>query len=145
MRLAVLLTAAAVVAGSLAASAPSAIHGRLCGQIGHGPKNAWTWAYGGRTTHFHGDTWSVFALPAVPCSAPMKAARGLLAAWSAAKPGATLSARGWICDKVGIPASFGGGSDGVSCADYGGDSAKTFAIVMLAPYSPADALKRLNG
>ena len=146
MRLAAVLAVTAVVAASLAAQAQTAIHGRLCGQVKHGPADAWTWRAAGKTTHFHGTTWSVFAQPAVPCAQAKKAAPALLAAWTKAKPGTSiLSVKGWACDKVQLPAQYGSGSDGVSCVDYGGNSAKTFSIVMLAPYPPAAALRILAG
>jgi len=144
MRLAVLATVV-VTAACLASSAPAAIHGRLCGQIKHGPTNTWTWSYGGKTTHFHGNTWSVFAQPAVPCAASLKAAPPLLAAWAKAKPGASIMVKGWACDKVQIPAQLGTGSDGASCVDFGGNPSKTFVVVMLDPYSPATGLKILGG
>ena len=136
MRGFLVLVAVAVVAACLASSAPAALRGRLCGQIQHGPKTAWALNVAGKTAHFSGNTWSVFALPAVPCATPMTAARGLLAQWSKAKVGATLPLQGWLCTKDRTVASARASGD-VSCVDYGGNASKYFIVVMIAPYSPA--------
>ena len=115
----------------------------LCGQIKHGPHDAWTATLrGGKNKRLQGTTWTVTALLA-PCSTGMKLARGLLPQWQKAKPDSPLKASGgWKCTKVG---DIGPGSvresRGVNCYTLSGAQV---TVTMYGSLSPAQIKKEIG-
>ena len=119
----VLVVVSSVLLAVSATAATSPSSGlRLCGQIKHGPHDAWTATLrGGKNRRLQGTTWTVTALLS-PCSTGMKLARAVLPHWAKAKPDRPLKASGgWKCTKVG---DIGPGSvresRGVNCYTLAG-------------------------